>query len=716
MTTATPTSGGETRASAGFIGSLAHTPLAEVFRRLVEEQRSGDLQVTGPSAIKTIYFDRGFIVFASSSLKADRFGESMIEAGRISRHQFALASMLMRSNKSKFGQALVDAGIISDEELGCNVALQVNRIVLSLFSFKKGMYSFDERPSNIPVEMMVSLSSYRILIEGVRRMSSKGLVTIGLPALDTEVKIVNQAPFSLDIEQLRPVEKQVLKSVGDGASLRKIVEAVGGQEGVALRACYGLFCGGILEVAGTEGDVLDRLYRVQAETGTFVLSEIRQKIAPREVPRTEPAAPPQQPRASEEVPLTSAEPFDAPPIGYEEPSTTSLMGWLNPGWKAVSSFLHGLIEGSDESGEPQLLKKATSSPKPAPIESLDQEAMPLIQLEPDETPEPTETRTTEDIGVPSWSMKDDPADSEVRTEDLDSALDDATTVRSESLGVPSWSISDLSDSPARRSVARSNVRSHPVDDERSQANRAAPQESEAPPALSEIELADDTDLLVDDDDSSMFRQIPVEAVVIDDASLEMEIELEEEALVDFDESEEAELASSGEAPEPAASLATDVESSRLESSTQPEPASVASARKMECPIQKGEESRILRDVKLHFRTKDWEGAVWLIERLVKIAPSKGTYRGMLARAMSRHPVMRKDAEAHFVAALRLAPQDPELHYWLGLYYQSFGLKSRAVTEFRATLHIAPRHEGARKQLSGEKKADSLSALVKRIFE
>ena len=679
MTTATPTSGGETRASAGFIGSLAHTPLAEVFRRLVEEQRSGDLQVTGPSAIKTIYFDRGFIVFASSSLKADRFGESMIEAGRISRHQFALASMLMRSNKSKFGQALVDAGIISDEELGCNVALQVNRIVLSLFSFKKGMYSFDERPSNIPVEMMVSLSSYRILIEGVRRMSSKGLVTIGLPALDTEVKIVNQAPFSLDIEQLRPVEKQVLKSVGDGASLRKIVEAVGGQEGVALRACYGLFCGGILEVAGTEGDVLDRLYRVQAETGTFVLSEIRQKIAPREVPRTEPAAPPQQPRASEEVPLTSAEPFDAPPIGYEEPSTTSLMGWLNPGWKAVSSFLHGLIEGSDESGEPQLLKKATSSPKPAPIESLDQEAMPLIQLEPDETPEPTETRTTEDIGVPSWSMKDDPADSEVRTEDLDSALDDATTVRSESLGVPSWSISDLSDSPARRSVASSNVRSHPVDDERSQANRAAPQESEAPPALSEIELAD-------------------------------------EALVYFDESEEAELASSGEAPEPAASLATDVESSRLESSTQPEPASVASARKMERPIQKGEESRILRDVKLHFRTKDWEGAVWLIERLVKIAPSKGTYRGMLARAMSRHPVMRKDAEAHFVAALRLAPQDPELHYWLGLYYQSFGLKSRAVTEFRATLHIAPRHEGARKQLSGEKKADSLSALVKRIFE
>ncbi len=298
--------------------------------------------------------------------------------------------------------------------------------------------------------------------------------------------------------------------------------------------------------------------------------------------------------------------------------------------------------------------QAPSSPEPAPVESLEREAVPLLQLEPDGTPEPSETLTMEDVGVPSWSMKDDPADEQVSIEDLDPALDDATTDATESVGVPSWSMSDVPDSPATRPVASSNVRSHPVDDERSQANRAAPQESEAPPALSEIELADDTDLLVDDDDSSMFRQIPVEAVVIDDASLEMEIELEEEALIDFDEPEETELASTDEAPEPEASLATEVaravEAFRLESPSQPESASVASAKKTERPIQKGEERRILRDVKLHFRIKDWEGAVPLIERLVKIAPSRGTYRGMLARAMSRHPIMRKDAEEHFVAA------------------------------------------------------------------
>ena len=62
------------------------------------------------------------------------------------------------------------------------------------------------------------------------------------------------------------------------------------------------------------------------------------------------------------------------------------------------------------------------------------------------------------------------------------------------------------------------------------------------------------------------------------------------------------------------------------------------------------------------------------------------------------------------------PEDPELHYWLGLYYKSFGLKSRAITEFRTTLRINPKHERARKQLGGgRKKDDALGNVLKKLF-
>ena len=78
--------------------------------------------------------------------------------------------------------------------------------------------------------------------------------------------------------------------------------------------------------------------------------------------------------------------------------------------------------------------------------------------------------------------------------------------------------------------------------------------------------------------------------------------------------------------------------------------------------------------------------------------------------------MRKNAERHFIEALRLTPQDADLHFWLGLYYKTFGLKSRAETEFRTALRIDPKHQGARKYLTGGgKRKDPLSNLFGNIF-
>jgi tetratricopeptide (TPR) repeat protein len=84
--------------------------------------------------------------------------------------------------------------------------------------------------------------------------------------------------------------------------------------------------------------------------------------------------------------------------------------------------------------------------------------------------------------------------------------------------------------------------------------------------------------------------------------------------------------------------------------------------------------------------------------------------------MARHPVMRKDAERHFIEALRLAPQDADLHYSLGLYYKSFGMHSRAQHEFRTAVRINPNHEDAKQHIStGRNAKDPLRDVFKKIF-
>ena len=210
---------GTTDKSIGWVGSLHEAPLAGVLKKVAIEERSGDFQVIAGRTIKTVYFDRGFVVFAASNLKRDRLGESMIDLGRISRHEFAIASLLMKNSRRKFGQALVQAGLMSEEELGRQVALQVNRILLSLFKVGDGIYSFDERPSIIPVELMVSLSIYRILLDGIRFMTDERLIRSGLPSIKTRVRVAQRPPFTINVRKLKPVEQEVLRAAGQGVSI-----------------------------------------------------------------------------------------------------------------------------------------------------------------------------------------------------------------------------------------------------------------------------------------------------------------------------------------------------------------------------------------------------------------------------------------------------------------------------------------------------------------
>ena len=434
--------------------------------------------------------------------------------------------------------------------------------------------------------------------------------------------------------------------------------------------------------------------------------------------------------------------------------------------------LFGAVEPSQEltsvKTEPTLRPQtAEARPKPPPVTQPPSTAPPTKPEEPPATdtvgvpPWSMKDTSSEDppveigVGIPSWSMKDDPS-----SEHAEATI--------EALGTPSWSMKDDPSDSKSKSKSKSKRRSkavpaeselrveHPIAQKPPVARvpvsaPAAPEPGPEPENASMVldkTLVDlDNELFIEDgsdsDAPSMLSQIPVESVETDDASLEIEFEFDEESLVELAESEPVDepveptrAGESGatiesseenvEAPQPRSIATTDEGSPSATDSVPPaqeievdeegESVAASRAREMRRIKQGGGESRLLRDVKLHFRMRDWEGAVPLLQQLVEISPGKALYRGMLARAMSRHPAMRKEAEEHFVEALRLSPQDPELHYWLGIYYKSFGLKARAVSEFRTTLRINPKHEGARKQLFGDgKKDDSIGAVVKKFF-
>jgi hypothetical protein len=177
---------------------IAQSPIAETIRRLSTERRTGDLQVRSGRMVKIAFFDHGRLVFAASNLRRDRLGEALVADGRITEEDFNRVSALMRTDKRKFGEALVHAGVMDRYDVGSAVARQVRRVALSLFELVDGAALFEERESAIPLEYMVSLSIHRLLYDGIRAMKSEELVVKGLGHLDRGVLLAEVPPFPFE--------------------------------------------------------------------------------------------------------------------------------------------------------------------------------------------------------------------------------------------------------------------------------------------------------------------------------------------------------------------------------------------------------------------------------------------------------------------------------------------------------------------------------------
>jgi hypothetical protein len=255
------------------VGSLARIALPEVLKTIALHELSGCLEVTSGRAVRTVYFDRGFIVFTASNSENDRLGQCLLDAGTITAAELELAASLMKGKK-RIGEAIVEAGYLSQDELGRALANQARKVATSLFALDEGMYRFEAQECPIPLQLRLSLSLYRILLEGIRLMKNGPLISGGLPPLQSELRLSRRPPFSFEEVSFVPVELLVMEAAQRARAVDAIVERVGGgkNRGDVLRAVYGLLSAGILDSVAEER--APSALKVQEEMGTFLLSNL----------------------------------------------------------------------------------------------------------------------------------------------------------------------------------------------------------------------------------------------------------------------------------------------------------------------------------------------------------------------------------------------------------------------------------------------------------
>ncbi|MGH9332783.1 MAG: DUF4388 domain-containing protein, partial [Vicinamibacteria bacterium] len=229
------------------MGAYSPVVLTRILKRTSEEARSGALHVVSGASLKTIHFDHGSVRFAASNIRKDRLGESMLAHDFISREDYALACERMKNERCRFGEALLQLGRLTEDELNRELAIQVQRIVLSLFRIPEGTYSYDASSTDGATRLPFQLPVPPLLLKGVRAVTDGKLILSALPPANARVRMAPKLPRGIRLEKLSTSERAVLQIAGDGTEIGEIVRRSELAKSEGFRSCFILLSLGLLE-------------------------------------------------------------------------------------------------------------------------------------------------------------------------------------------------------------------------------------------------------------------------------------------------------------------------------------------------------------------------------------------------------------------------------------------------------------------------------------
>ncbi len=205
--------------------------------------KNGELVLTREKQRRTLFFERGEIVFASSNDPDDSLGSFLVRSGVISHKDNERASELVGPGK-RLGKALIELGLLKPRELWWGVKNQVLDIVYRLFSWKKGMFEFYE--TDLPVREKIALNTNcsTIIMEGIRRLDEWARIKSRIPSYGVIFEISDTGLT----EEPGDEEKKLLKLINGVRSVGDIMKECTVGEFEINRMFYSLLSGGYITV------------------------------------------------------------------------------------------------------------------------------------------------------------------------------------------------------------------------------------------------------------------------------------------------------------------------------------------------------------------------------------------------------------------------------------------------------------------------------------
>lgn len=230
-------------------GNLMDFSLFDVFQLIDAAKSTGKLSIYSPSLSSEIYFDKGHIVFASTSKQGRGFlsGDMIEKRKNIPREVFIRTFKTSKETGVPILRSFVNEGLLSEDEMMAILKDRIDDAIYSTIELESGNFFFEKMPlsddlSDIPIRLEVS----QIVLEGARRLDERRFADKMFQ--DNSIVFIR---FLTDVAvediNLNENELKIFSLVDGKRTLGDIIKMSGIEEGEAKRIFYTLTRIGILK-------------------------------------------------------------------------------------------------------------------------------------------------------------------------------------------------------------------------------------------------------------------------------------------------------------------------------------------------------------------------------------------------------------------------------------------------------------------------------------
>jgi len=231
-------------------GSLKEASLPDVLQLLAMGKKTGCLSVADRSNFGYIFFEQGYITYASIVNRRDRLGDILVKNLLVTQEQLDTAIERQRHERDKrVGELLVAMGALSQPDLERFILVQIEEAVYFLFTWSTGTFSFESDVRPEAQDVLVRISPESLLLEGARRVDEWGLIEKKIPGFDL-IFVIEKQRLEASGVTLTPEQQRIMPLLDGVRDVARVVEDSGLLEFEVGKALYGLITAGFAHRLG----------------------------------------------------------------------------------------------------------------------------------------------------------------------------------------------------------------------------------------------------------------------------------------------------------------------------------------------------------------------------------------------------------------------------------------------------------------------------------